>query len=111
MKFYGIIGFWEEDHAVAEDVWEPLIVEREYFGDISRNYRKFQPTQQQNDDFTVNAQISILADLYARQNWQSIRYVIWNGVKWKVNNVDGTQYPRLTMELGGVYNGEETNRI
>lgn len=108
MKFYGTIGFWEGDHEIAEDVWEPSIVEKEYFGDISRNYRRFQTTQQKNDDFTVNAQLSILADLYAMQNWQSIRYVIWNGVKWKVNNIDGIQYPRITMELGGVYNGEET---
>lgn len=104
MKFYGVVGFWEGEEEVDEDVWKPKIVERIYTGDVSRNYRKAQPTQNQNDDLTVNAQISILSDLYAQQNWHSIRYVFWNGTPWKVTNVE-VNYPRLVLDLGGVYNG------
>lgn len=104
MKFYGMVGFWEGDREIDDDIWSPKIVERRYTGEILRNYRKTQTTQNQNDDLTVNAQISILSDLYAQQNWHSIRYVIWNDAKWKVTNVD-VSYPRLVLELGGVYRG------
>lgn len=106
MKFSGYVGFWEDDKEVDEDVWKPKIVERPYRGDVLRQYRKSQPTQNQNDDLVINAQISILSDLYSQQNWHSIRYVVWNGVKWKVTSVDTTNYPRINLELGGVYHGE-----
>lgn len=110
MKFFGIVGFWEGDEEVAPDVFSPRIKERTYAGDVTRNYRKFQNGEGQNDDLTINNQISILADLYAQLNWHSIRYVLWNGVKWKVNTVE-IAYPRLILELGGVWNGENETGV
>lgn len=107
MKFSGIVGFWEGDIETSPGVWEPNIVERQYFGDVHRNTRRFQTdSNQSNDNLTVNNQISIISDLYMRQNWNSIRYIIWNNVKWKVNSVE-VSYPRITLELGGEYNGAE----
>lgn len=105
MKYYGKIGFWKEDVEIAPDVFAPSITERLYCGEVTRNYRKFQNGEHQNDNLTVNNQITILSDLYAQLNWQSIKYAEWNGVKWKVNTVE-ISYPRLILELGGVWNGE-----
>lgn len=105
MKFSGVVGFWTGDKEVSPGVFKPDIKEVSYTGDVTRNYRQSQSVSNQvNDNLNVNNQISILSDLYIRENWPSIRYVVWNGVKWKVNTVE-VGYPRLTLELGGVYNG------
>lgn len=104
MKFYGKVGFWAGDVEIATDVFQPNIVERVYSGEVTRNYRKFQNGQNQNDEFRLNNQITILSDLYAYTNWHSIRYVNWNGVNWKVTTVE-VAYPRLVLELGGEWNG------
>lgn len=110
MKFSGLVGFWKDEVEVARDIWRPSIVERPYFGDILKNTRSFQAvSNQQNDDFSISNRISILADLYFRNNWTSVRYVVWNGVKWKVNNVD-VDYPRIILEIGGVWNGEVASK-
>lgn len=104
MKFSGKVGFFIEDEETSSDVYEPKIVERPYTGDITRNYRKFNQSEHQNDDLRLNDQISILSDLYMKQNWPSIRYVLWNGVKWRVNTVE-VGYPKLVLEIGEVWNG------
>ena len=104
MKFAGKVGFWEESKEVKPGIYKPQILERSYTGDVITNTRRFQSTENQNDDLKINNRISILSDLYAQQNWTSIRYVIWNGVKLKVNTVE-VNYPRLILEIGGVWNG------
>lgn len=109
MKFYGIVGFWEGDEEVEDSpgIWKPKIVEKKYTGEVIRNNRRFQTaTDQMNDDLVINNSISILSDLYMKQHWGSIRYVIWNGVKWTVSSVE-VSYPRLTLEIGGVYHGDD----
>lgn len=110
MKFSGIIGFYAGDIEKKPDVFVQSIIERKYYGDVYRNSRRFQQTESQNDTLVPNNQISIVSDLYARQNWSSIRYVVWNNAKLKVTNVDLTNYPRLVLELGGVYNGKDEIR-
>lgn len=107
MKFAGKVGFWINEVEVKPGVWKSSIIERDYFGDVSLSYRRFQPSENQNDNFSTNSRISILSDLYAQQNWTSIRYVVWNGTKLKVTSVE-ISYPRIVLEVGGVYNGEGT---
>lgn len=104
MKFSGSIGFWLPETEVSPGVWKPTIVEKPYAGDVIRNYRNAQNQNSQNDDLVLNNQISILSDLYLRDNWDSIRYVLWNGVRWKVTSVE-INYPRVILQVGGVYNG------
>lgn len=107
MKFAGKVGFWIDETEVKPGVWKSSIIERDYFGDVSLSYRRFQPSDNQNDNFSTNSRISILSDLYAQQNWTSIRYVVWNEAKLKVTSVE-ISYPRIVLEVGGVYNGEDT---
>lgn len=106
MKFYGEIGFWCEDVETEPGIYNGEIVERIYVGDILKNNRRWQNSGNQNDSITTNNQISIISDLYIRQNWNSIKYVVWNGIKLKVSNVDLANYPRVILDLGGEYHGE-----
>lgn len=109
MKFYGSVGFWKGDVEVRRGVYEPNIVEKSYIGDVLENKRRFQSTSNdQNDSLRVVNKLSITSDLYLQQNWSSIRYVIWNGVKWEVSDVDVWNLPRIILTLGGVYNGKTT---
>ena len=101
-RFYGSVGF-AETRETAPGVWEEQIIERNYAGDVVRNTRRLQPSEQLNDNISINNQISILADPYAYDNFHSIRYITWMNSKWKVSSVE-VQYPRLIMEIGGLYN-------
>lgn len=104
-KYYGSVGYAE----IKENppgVWVDGITERQYYGDVIRNVRRWQSGENLNDDLTINNQISIVADPYAYQNFHAIKYVTWMGAKWKVSSID-VQYPRLILEVGGVYNGPE----
>ncbi len=105
MKFSGKIGFWSEDVETKPGVFKPDILERSYRGDVLRDIRRFQNAEnQQNDNLSLNNRISIISDLYMQNNWSSIKYVLWRGVKWKANSIDIGSYPRVIIELGGVYN-------
>ena len=102
-KWFGKIGY-ATTKETTPGVWEEVITEREYFGDVYRNTRKLQSASQVNDDINVSNEISIVADPFARDNFYSMRYVECMGTKWKVSNIE-VQYPRLNLTIGGVYNG------
>lgn len=103
-KFYGAIGYAVTEETVP-GVWKERISERFYYGELVRNTRKFQTTDQLNDDINVANEISILADPFAYENFHLMRYVTFMGAKWKVSNVE-VRFPRLILTVGGVYNGE-----
>ena len=105
MKYCGVIGF-AETVETAPSVWEESIVERNYYGDVSRVIQKMQAGEGLNDNITFSNSISIVADPFLRDNIQQIRYVTWLNSKWKISNVQ-VSYPRLILEIGGVYNGPE----
>lgn len=102
-KYFGSVGY-AEIKETRPGVWVDGITERQYYGDVTRNMRRWQSSENLNDDLTVNNQISIVADPYAYQNFHAIKYVTWMGSRWKVSNIE-VQYPRLILEVGGVYNG------
>ena len=106
-KWFGKLGY----ESTVEDpegsgIWVEKITERDYYGELVRNSRRIQQGDSINDNITISNQISILSDPYAMQNFHAIRYATFMGTKWKVNSVE-VQYPRLVLELGGEYNGEQ----
>ena len=105
-RFCGIVGF-AETREIRPGVWEEIMTEHTYYGDVVRNIRKLQSTSHLNDNVDVSNNVSIVADPYANQNFHAIRYVIFMGTKWKVSNVE-VQYPRLILTIGGVYNVESS---
>lgn len=105
-KFCGNIGFviyQETKPGVVEEVQ----TERKYYGDVLKNMARHQSANQLNDNFLISDEISIIADPFVRENLISIRYVNYMGVNWSISNVDASNYPRLVLTLGGVYNGKD----
>lgn len=103
-KYHGKVGFVTFSE-VAPGVTEEISTEREYFGDVLRNVKRWESGSDLNDNIQINNQISIVADAYANQNIFAIRYISWMGTLWKVTSVD-VQHPRLILTIGGgVYNG------
>lgn len=106
-KFYGKIGYGATVEK-APGVWEDVITEISYFGDVIRNTRRLQEGEFVNDNLSVNNSISIVADAYANKHFFAIRYVEWMGALWTISDVE-VQSPRLLLRLGGVYNGPTPN--
>ena len=102
-RYFGKVGFGISTEA-ASGVWIDEITERTYFGDVNRADRMLTQGEQLNDDLRVNNEISIVADAYANEHFFAIRYVEWAGELWKVSHVE-IRRPRLTLQLGEVYNG------
>lgn len=102
-KFYGEIGYGETQE-VAAGVYEDVITEVKYYGDVIRNTRKLQEGENLNNDLSVGNSISVVADAYANEHFFAIRYIRWAGALWTVSTVE-VQSPRLLLRLGGVYNG------
>lgn len=104
-KFYGAVGY-AKTVETSPGVSVEQITERNYYGDVIRNTRRLQSADKVNDDINISNEISIVADPYANDHFYAIRYVVFQGAKWKVLNVD-VQYPRLILSLGGLYNVQE----
>lgn len=105
-KYYGSVGFVIEEE-LRPGVCVEKIVERQYYGDLVRNYRRLEGAQQLNDNIKISNSFSIVMDPFAYNNFHSIRYIEYMGVKWKVESVDASNPPRLTLDAGSVYNADE----
>lgn len=107
-KFFGKVGYATTVEKITNGmptgVWVDMIKEMNYYGDVLDTSTRWQSRDQVNDDLTVSNKISILADGYAIQNFSKIKYIVWNGVRWKVTNIT-VQRPRIILTLGGEYNG------
>ena len=104
-KWFGRIGYAEQLETTP-GVWEVKIVEPNYYGDVVRNYRKLESSGEVNDNINVSMEISIVADPYAIQNFHAMRYIEYMGSLWKLSNVE-VNYPRLILQIGGLYNGQQ----
>ena len=102
-KFHGFIGF-AQTVETAPGVFKEQMTEREYIGDFMRLSQTMAQTQMVNDNMTLSSRVSVVADPFAFANLSTIRYVKWEGVSWKVSNIEH-QRPRLILTLGGVHNG------
>ena len=98
-KFYGNIGFLD---TIETDpgVWEETYTVKPYYGDLVRNTSRWQSSDKVNDNITISNSISIVADPYASENFQKMRYVEFLGAKWKIESAE-VQYPRIILSIGG----------
>lgn len=109
-KWAGKVGYGIEVR-VKPGVTETKIIERNYTGDVERTSRRYQTDNNMNNDLDVSNEISLVADPFAYENFVNIKYVTWLGQRWRVSNIN-VQYPRLSLSIGGIYNGptaEETS--
>lgn len=103
-RFFGEVGYAEENVEVRPGIFEDVVTERKYFGDVVKNSRRFQDGPTVVDKLSIDNSISILADAYANERIEAMRYVVWMGVRWEIASIED-QRPRLLLRLGGVYNG------
>lgn len=85
-------------------VWEPSMVDRPYFGTLTKNRTTLQQTSEINSGITFNHTLSVVADPFAYENFYSIKYAVYLNKKWIVTAIE-MDYPRLNLTLGGMYNG------
>lgn len=105
MKWYGKIGFSvTRETPPNSGIWVDDITERNYYGDFSRLSKRWATASQVNDNLEINHELSIIADPFANEHYQSIKYIQYGKVLWKVDSVE-VQHPRLYLKIGGVYNG------
>ena len=104
-RWFGKIGYAESVETVP-GVHKEQISERSYYGDVNRNTRRLESSGNLNDNVNVTNEISIVADAYAELNFHMMRYVEFQGIRWKIVNIQVVR-PRLILTLGGLYNGEQ----
>ncbi len=102
-KFHGKIGYIKTEET-SPGVYIEAVTERIYTGDILRNSRSWENSEYLNKNLNINNRFSIVADEFAYLNFQYIRYVRWNNVKWNVNSIE-IERPRIILTIGEVYNG------
>lgn len=102
-KYYGFIGYGLQLNT-SPGVWEDVITERSYYGDVVRNVIKSQEAEKVNLDLTIGNAFSIVADAFAYENFFAMRYISWSGTLWTVRDVE-VRRPRLLIRVGGVYHG------
>lgn len=111
MKYVGMVGY-AMTVEVKPGVCEEKIIEKPFCGEDTNTISRWKTNTQVNDDIDISKQISILADPFAYANFSHIRYITVVDIpneRWKVNSVE-VKYPRLILNIGGLYNGRDENR-
>lgn len=106
-RYCGLIGF-STTKETASGVYEEDITERKYYGDVTKDFRKDTRTDKIVRDVTISNTFSIVADPFAFENLQFIKYLKYMGIAWNVESVE-VQYPRLLISVGGKWNGPDGN--
>lgn len=104
MRYFGKVGY-VGTRDIGSGVFEPFVEERPYYGEVTRLQSRWEGGASINDNVSINNQISILADPFAYENFQYIKYVEFMDTMWNVNSIE-VQRPRLILTIGGVYNGQ-----
>ena len=102
-KWAGNIGFATSTE-VKPGILKDVITDRAYKGDEHRISRRLQSADRLGENPVISNEISIIADAFAFENFQNIRYIVWHGAKWKIKTLT-VEAPRLMFEIGEVYNG------
>lgn len=102
MRYSGKFGYAVPTET-APGVWEDVITERDYIGDV------VQRTEVLEGDsvlpsYRTTTSISVLSDGVLKQNYADLRYVTYAGERWTVASAV-LQPPRIVVYIGEVYNG------
>lgn len=104
-KWFGKIGYSTTEE-VEPGIYESIIKELPYRGDVMSSRWKRQSSGEINDNISLANVISIVADPFAYQNCSKMVYIEYLGALWKISDIE-VQSPRLLITIGGVYNGEQ----
>lgn len=99
-----MVGFVKEVKDRSTGIVKRENIERKFRADVQRSNSNVQSGDKVNDNLRLDMSFQIKLDKFTFENFQWIRYVVFNGIKWSVTNVQ-SQRPRLIVQTGGVYNG------
>lgn len=100
-RFSGKLGF-VMTHETEEGVWLENIVELKVKGTIRSLYVRNDNSSSANTNLRLTNEISVLMDSKIQIYLETLKYVVWKGSKWEIQSI-GVNYPRLTINLGGLY--------
>lgn len=100
-RYYGNIGFATQVET-SPGIWEDVIEDRPYKGDVIRNGRRYDNSENINDDLVITNQFSIVSDAFLYSHIPALRYIEYLGSKFKIVSVD-IERPRVIINVGGVY--------
>ena len=63
-KWFGVIGFAEEATETKPSVYEEPIIEKQYYGEVKKNNRRYMLSDTVNGEITVSNQLSVISDPY-----------------------------------------------
>lgn len=105
MKFYDNIGYASTRH-LGGGVYEDYIsVERKYYGDVIRDSVKHRQGDTIIPGVSLGNTFKIIVDAYANEHFGTMRYIEYLGVRWTIAQVTKEYGPRISIRVGGVYNG------
>lgn len=103
-KFRDVVGYSLESAEISPGNFEDVIIERMYRGDVGRTGVRARLGENILPDIDITNEFSILADGYAYENFDAMRYIRWAGTYWTIRQIEVVR-PRLILRVGGVYHG------
>lgn len=100
-RFSGKLGF-VITRETEEGVWLEDIVEIPAKGTIRSLYVRNDNNSSVNSNLRLTNEVSVLLNTKLKTYLETLKYVVWKGSKWEVQSI-GVNYPRLTINLGGLY--------
>lgn len=100
-RFSGKLGFVMTQET-EEGVWLENYVELPAKGTIRSLYIRNDNSSSVNTNLRLTNEISVLMDSKIQTYLETLKYVVFKGSKWEVQSI-GVNYPRLTINLGGLY--------
>lgn len=106
MRYCGKVGYAiQEEDPERPGIIVPRIVERTYYGDVLRDGKRNENTENFNDNIALSNEFSVVADKFMIEHFLNIAYITHYGTKWRVSSVDTSYPPRIKININGVYNG------
>lgn len=107
-KWSGRIGFvTTKESPAGSGIHREVVTIKPFTGEVIRSIRRWQPGEKVNDDVSLGNQISVVATPYLFSNFYAIRFVSFMNSWWSVSSTT-LDYPRINIEIGGLYNGNTT---
>ena len=100
-RFSGKLGF-VNTRETEEGVWLEDKIEIPVKGTIRSLYVRNDNNSSVNSNLRLTNEVSVLLDSKINTYLETLKYVVWKGSKWEVQSI-GVNYPRLTINLGGLY--------
>jgi hypothetical protein len=106
MKVSGIIGF-EYTENTGHGVWKKGTTKKKYYMDINRvSWYNRESQQTVNGTFIIQNTISVLLNPFLLDHYTQIKWLEFQGTKWKVSSVSLEEPHRLILSVGERYASE-----